>query len=65
MAKNGHFIIKYKSDKPVMIRIGHAGVTPSIIKNLVNSEAFLRQIEKNNFGTTKKIIGKSINLISI
>lgn len=46
MSKNGHFIINNKSNDPVMIRIGHAGVDPESIRQIVLSEEFKNKLDK-------------------
>lgn len=45
MAKGGHLIIKPKSDKFVMIRVGHAGVSTESIIKIIESEEFKNRLE--------------------
>lgn len=62
MAKNGNYIVKYKKDKPVMIRIGHAGVTPSYIKNIVKSPDFKEKFDQIEMRHRRIQIGKELYL---
>lgn len=57
MAKNGHLVVKYKNENPVMIRIGHAGVMPATIKKIVESEEFQKKLESRH-KHKKQIIGE-------
>ena len=58
MVKNGNFIIKYNKEKPVMIRIGHAGVTPSIINKIVMAPKFQKSFKHKQLHNNRIIIGK-------
>lgn len=46
MAKGGHFIINPKSEKAVIIRIGHAGVQIGSIVKILRSEEFKSRFAK-------------------
>lgn len=56
MAKNGHLVVKYKQESPVMIRIGHAGVMPVTIRKIVESKEFQQKLESRH-KHKKQIIG--------
>ena len=62
MAKGGHLIINPKSDKSVMIRIGHAGVATESIIKIIESEEFKNKLE--NREVQNRIIISSIDPLS-
>lgn len=45
MSKTGNFIISSKDTEPVMLCIGHAGINPEAIINVIQTEEFQTKLQ--------------------